>query len=252
VIFWRALEVSVQTSRVAAIARGLAVLAALLFVGGPLAIQIGALAPYVGFRGFMLGGLIGIVALLLGLLGLFLTRPAAGGSGRGAALTAVGIGGAILAVILATAGPTASVPPINDITTDLANPPAFDRVLTLDANAGRDMGYPSEFVEQQRAGYPDLAPIPIPGEPPPRVLDRAEQAARDFGWEIVGRDDAKGTLELSETSRIFHFVDDVVIRAQPSKGGSILDIRSKSRDGRSDLGANAARIERLAAALAPQ
>jgi hypothetical protein len=240
----------VQTSRVAALARGLAILAALLFVGGPLAIQIGALSPYVGFRGFLLGGLLGITALLLGLLGLFLTRPAAGGGGRGAALTAVGIGAAVLAVILATAGPTASLPPINDITTNLANPPAFDRILALDANQGRDMAYPAAFVEPHRNGYPDLAPIAIAGDPPSRVLDRAAQAALDFGWEIVGRNDDAGILEVSATSRVFRFVDDVVVRAEPSRDGTIVDIRSKSRDGRSDLGANAARIRRLAEAIA--
>lgn len=250
VIVWRPLEVSMQTSRVAALARGLAILAALLFVGGPLAIQTGALLPFVGFRGFMLGGLLGVVALLLGLLGLFLTRPAAGGGGRGAALTAVGLGGAMLGVILATAGPTAGVPPINDITTNLENPPAFDRIQALEANRGRNMAYPPDFAPQQRDGYPDLAPIAIADDPPDRVLDRAAQAALDFGWEIVGRNDKAGTLEVSETSRIFRFVDDVVVRVEPSRGGSIVDIRSKSRDGRSDLGANAARIRRLAEAIA--
>lgn len=238
-----------QKSKVALIARGIAILAALLFVLAPLAIQIGAAAPYVGFRGFMLGGLLGIVGLLLGLVGLFLTRPAAGGGGRSEALTAVGIGGVILGIILATAGPSSSVPPINDITTDLRNPPAFDAVTNLEANRGRDMSYPIDFVEPQRSGYPSLAPLRLPKLSPVSALDRAEAAAREFGWEIVARDDAKGTLEVSETSRIFRFVDDVVIRAVDFRGGSLVDIRSKSRDGRSDLGANAARIERIAAAL---
>jgi uncharacterized protein (DUF1499 family) len=43
-------------------------------------------------------------------------------------------------------------------------------------------------------------------------------------------------------TRIFRFVDDIVVRVRPSNGGSIVDVRSKSRDGRGDMGANAARI----------
>ena len=237
-----------QTSRVAMIARGVALLAAALFVLAPLSIQLGLLSPGIGFRGFMLGGLLGVVGLLLGLVGLFLTRPAAGGGGRSAAVMACGIGAVILAVILATAGPTANVPPINDITTDLANPPAFQRVLTLEGNQGRDMAYPAEFVPQQTDGYPDLEPLAI-RESPAVVLDRIEAAVKELGWELVGRDDAQRIIEASETSAIFRFVDDVVVRVTPASGGSLVDVRSKSRVGRSDLGANAARIEALLAKL---
>lgn len=237
-----------QTSRVASIARGSAILAAALFVLAPLSIQLGLLSPGVGFRGFMLGGLLGVVALGLGLLGLFFTRPAAGGGGRGAAVTACGIGAAILAVIVATAGPSANVPPINDITTNLEDPPNFDRVLALEGNQGRDMGYPADFAAQQREGYPDLDSIVV-RKSPAEALERAEQVVSDFGWELVGRNDAARTLEASETSGIFRFVDDVVVRVTPASGGTLVDIRSKSRVGRSDLGANAARIQRLAAAI---
>ena len=81
------------------------------------------------------------------------------------------------------------------------------------------------------------------------MLDRVEQAVKDLGWERVGRDDETRIVEASETSAIFRFVDDVVVRVTPASGGSLVDVRSKSRVGRSDLGANAARIEALLAKI---
>jgi len=37
-------------------------------------------------------------------------------------------------------------------------------------------------------------------------------------------------------------VDDISVRVRESGGGAVVDIRSKSRDGKGDMGANAARI----------
>ncbi len=61
----------------------------------------------------------------------------------------------------------------------------------------------------------------------------------------------EGVFEAVEVTRIFRFVDDIVVRVRMSPGGngSVVDVRSKSRDGRGDLGANAARIRAFAAAL---
>jgi uncharacterized protein (DUF1499 family) len=65
----------------------------------------------------------------------------------------------------------------------------------------------------------------------------------------VAVDPAAGTLEANETTRLFHFVDDVVVRVRPSDGGSVVDVRSKSRDGRGDMGVNAKRIRAFRDAL---
>jgi len=45
------------------------------------------------------------------------------------------------------------------------------------------------------------------------------------------------------------FKDDVVIRVRTNAEGSLVDLRSVSRVGRSDLGANAARIRAFAEAF---
>ncbi|NIN34131.1 MAG: DUF1499 domain-containing protein, partial [Gammaproteobacteria bacterium] len=61
-------------------------------------------------------------------------------------------------------------------------------------------------------------------------------------WEFVNVDYDMGIIEAYDTSRIFGFVDDIVIRVSRQGSGSRVDIRSVSRLGKGDLGANALRI----------
>jgi uncharacterized protein (DUF1499 family) len=82
------------------------------------------------------------------------------------------------------------------------------------------------------------------------MLQRIRQAAEGLGWEVVSVEPAIGRLEASTRSAIFRFVDDVVVRVRPEGTGSIVDVRSRSRVGRGDLGANARHIRSLLAALA--
>ena len=63
--------------------------------------------------------------------------------------------------------------------------------------------------------------------------------------DLVAATAGNGRVEARSTSKIFRFVDDIVVRVVPAPDNpehSIVDIRSRSRDGRGDLGANAARI----------
>jgi uncharacterized protein (DUF1499 family) len=141
------------------------------------------------------------------------------------------------------------VPPINDITTDPADPPQFAALAREGPNVGHDMSYPGEpFASQQRAAYPDLAPIAFSG-PPDKAFAEVKALIESFGWKIVAADPAAGTIEATDTSRIFRFVDDIVVRVRARDSGSVVDVRSKSREGKGDLGANAARIRRLRDAL---
>jgi uncharacterized protein (DUF1499 family) len=234
-----------QTSRVARLAGSLGVAAVVLFATGPLGIQLGALQPFTGFRIFLLGGLLGLLALATGVLGLFFTRPAAYRGGRPRALVGTVLGAIVTAAILMGARGGAGVPAINDITTNPADPPAF---ASDPWKQGRDMSYPAGFAEQQRAGYPDLAPIVV-AMPPAAALDRVASLFAQNGWVVTQKDPVSNTLTGTDTSRLFKFVDDIVVRARPQDGGSVVDIRSKSRVGRGDMGANAARIRKLSAEL---
>ena len=106
--------------------------------------------------------------------------------------------------------------------------------------------------------------------PPDAAFARAERAATTLNWDITYRDPTTGVFEAVEVTRIFRFVDDIVVRvrmapesaAEPRAqrgagerrsvgGGSVIDVRSKSRDGKGDIGANAARIRAFHDALSP-
>ena len=102
----------------------------------------------------------------------------------------------------------------------------------------------------QRAGYPDIVPVMLP-EPPAEAFKKADAVAMAMGWDIVARAPAEGRIEAVATSAWFGFRDDIVIRIRPDGAGSKLDIRSKSRDGESDLGVNARRIREFIAKLKP-
>jgi uncharacterized protein (DUF1499 family) len=214
---------------------------------GPLLIHLGAVSPLFGFQAFFLLGLVcGLVALLLSPFALRATRAGRGRTGRGLAWLGFGCGALLVGMLAFAAGPSAELPPINDITTDLDDPPAF---ASDPAGLGRDMSYPSEFVPQVEAAYPDLASLVVSSEPP-QALALAEQTARELGWEVVEADPASGTLLARQTTQVFRFVDDIVVRVRPADGGgAVVDMRSKSRDGRGDLGANAARIRAFTAAF---
>ena len=212
------------------------------FSVGPLLAHLEIVPALVGFGLFALGGLLGLVALILGIV------AAVRGAGVGSGL----IVGAVVAVaFVAIAVPGRRFPPINDITTDTENPPQFVKAASLEGNRGRDMRYPgASFVSQQHAAYANLGPLHLT-VPPDEAFKRVEAAARQMpSWEITRIDAAARSLEGTDTTALFRFKDDFVIEVRPQDGGgSLVEMRSKSRDGKGDIGANAARIEAFFAKL---
>jgi uncharacterized protein (DUF1499 family) len=173
------------------------------------------------------------------------TRAAA----RHALALALVIGIAAAAFPLAMLQSGRSLPPINDISTDTANPPAFVAIVPLRANAPVPSAYAGEATAKaQRAGYPDIAPALV-ADAPDAAFAKALAVARSAGWVIVASDPAAGRIEATATTPWFGFKDDVVIRIAPADRGSRIDIRSVSRVGRGDLGTNARRVRGFLSAL---
>ncbi len=216
---------------------------------GPAGAYLGLFAPLTGFMLFVSGALLGgVLSVIVGLVGIGLSRGGRDPAGRSKALGGLAIGLGLLIVVLGAATMARDVPSINDISTDLDNPPAFESARIVPDYVGRDMSYPPEFVEIVRESYPDLAPLRL-DSPPDASFARAIATAESLGWEIVARSESRGVFDAQATSGIFRFVDDITIRIVAEGSGSRVDMRSKSREGQSDLGANAARIRKFFAAL---
>lgn len=228
---------------------GVALLAGLLLlIAGP-GVRAGFWVFPIGFQLMRYAAYAGLTAALLAGFGLF--SPAWRRSQAPRLLLAFALGGIVAGVPWLQLRQARSLPPIHDITTDLADPPAFRAVLARrgDRSNPLDRAEP-DLAAQQRAAYPYLAPLHLP-QPPAEAFARALRAARSMGWEIVAADAERLLIEATATTFWFGFKDDVAIGLRPDGDGSRVDVRSVSRVGRSDLGANASRIraylERLAA-----
>ena len=133
-------------------------------------------------------------------------------------------------------------PAINDITTDTENAPAFVAIVPLRAGSKYPPEYPgADFAQRQRQSFPDIAPAHL-SAPPAEAFARARAVADAMGWNIVAVAPDEGRIEAPAETRWFGFTDDVVISVRPEGDGARVDIRSKSRIGRSDRGMNAWRV----------
>ena len=180
----------------------------------------------------------GVAAALVSLIGLALSH------GRGRAIAAVGLVLGALAWFLPWSWrrDAGGYPPIHDITTDVRNPPVFVAVAPLRRDAPNPVEYQGDSIAaQQQKAYPDLRPLMM-AMPVDSAFSLALRTAREMGWELVDQNRAEGRIEATATTPWMGFKDDVVIRVTAASGISRVDVRSKSRVGRGDVGANAKRI----------
>ncbi|MEO8141719.1 MAG: DUF1499 domain-containing protein [Sphingomicrobium sp.] len=154
-----------------------------------------------------------------------------------------------------------SVPAIHDATTDLVDVPIFEilAIRTDNLEDVPDNGRPelaaldpeSRWKAIHREAYGDLRSLRLPLTVA-EATRRAEALARDRGWQVARADQQAGIVEATATTLFFRFKDDVAVRVRPDPerpGGSIVDMRSISRVGGSDVGVNAARIKSFLADL---
>ncbi len=222
-----------------------ALLAGLGALVGLAGANLGILAPLTGFMIFVGSALLGgAVTVLLSLIAVFLGRGGRNPDGQKLALAGLAVGVGLLLIVAVAASPGSDLPPINDITTSLQHPPAFASAEDVPAYAGRDMSYPEEFKTQVYKAYPDLTTQTYSLSKEAAYL-KAVMIAKDMGWVIVHEDPEAGTFDAFERTKLFRFVDDITVHVKANGPGSRIDLRSKSRDGRGDLGANAARIRKF-------
>lgn len=224
---------------------------------GTLTIRIG---PLLAFGVLALG----VIAVLMSLL----IRPMRGSA---LALAALVLPAALVGGLLQFRSQAQAVPPIHDISTDLIEPPGFSaavlqaraaqgansldlltkRVPDLNGRFGAAEGQLS--IDLQRQAYGDVLPISVPLAPM-QAQQRALEIAKHLGWQITRLEPASAGLEAQVRSFWFGFVDDIAVRIRPGTASdeSVVDIRSVSRVGVSDVGANAKRVRAFSEALIAQ
>lgn len=140
------------------------------------------------------------------------------------------------------------VPLINDIMTDVDNPPQFVVVPTQRKAIDNSLELSEKRLAFHQKHYGDMKPLIVDGAADAH-FDKALALVAARGWTLVSQDRAKGIIEATEATVLFGFKDDVVIRLSAEAGKTRIDMRSASRQGQSDFRVNAKRIEAFLADL---
>lgn len=214
--------------------------------------------------------LIGIT-LILGLVALVASLVRKPRTGLKMALVGLLVPVLALGFLVSVQRKSAGIPPIHDVATNIVDPPVFSAAVmsarqAVQANPVEalttPMGSLKAYSGPAFAGiagktlgqvghdaYPAVRPLTLAAAPA-KAAAAAEAEARAQGWMVVGADPAAGIVEATAETFWFGFKDDVAVRIRPSAtGGSVVDVRSTSRVGLSDIGANAKRIEAFLAGL---
>ncbi|MCF8506067.1 MAG: DUF1499 domain-containing protein [Caulobacter sp.] len=241
----------------------LALLLPVWFLVAALGTKFGLLDWRIGFglMVFKLGGLLLLGVLILAVIGLLMALLVKPRRGWGRALVAVLVPALALGFAASVMGKAKTVPPIHDIATNIQDPPQYSpaviaaRAAVVGGNPLTPMTEPVAMLkgksvgEVGQAANPDIQPLTLV-MPVAAATQLAADVAAAEGLKVTKVDAAGGAVEAVAESFWFGFKDDVAIRVRPgAAGASVVDVRSTSRVGLSDLGANAKRVRALLAAI---
>ncbi len=214
-----------------------------------------------GFQMLMIAFAAALLAVLLGAAIGWWAKRKGRVSPRPLRWLGMALGGAFALYMASYVYTARTVPAIHDISTDLADPPQFkmlalredylDNIPGADDPEMRGMNPLQRWAAIHAKAYGDIRSVRI-AMPVADAIARAERIARERGWQVAVTDPVEGRLEATDTSFFFRFKDDVVLRVRPTEDGtgSIIDMRSISRVGQSDLGVNAKRVRSFLADMA--
>ena len=189
-----------------------------------------------------------IVAVVLSLVGLAIPSRRTGAT-IAIGLLGIIIGGTAAYVPWSWKQTLDAHPYIHDITTDLDDPPAFVMVAKVRGEGDHPVTYDGPDVgAQQREAYPELKPLIVSADAA-TVFAAAKKVVDSMGMELVDASENDLRIEATQTSFFYGFKDDIVVRIVATPDGTRIDVRSKSRVGRSDIGQNAKRIKTFLANL---
>ncbi len=198
------------------------------------------------FSSFKYGVILAVIALILLIIQVIFKRKTVS---MLSAITVVAFSAISIIAPLSMMNKAKNVPPIHDISTDTVTPPEFVSIAPLRADAPNPVAYSGiETAEQQRNAYPDLQTLRYT-QSKAVLMEASGQAVNNLGWERVSSDSNTSLVEATDSTMWFGFKDDVVVRITDNGNERLLDVRSKSRVGGSDLGKNAERIRDFTEAL---
>lgn len=218
------------------------IVALVLLVAGALGTRFGLWPFTLGLLMFAAGVLLALIGLVSGIVALIVVFRKGLTTERGNVLTGTVLSLALAAFALPQMMTAGSVPPIHNISTDVADPPAFSAVLRLRGDKSNPVEYKAaDLAERQQKAYPWVKPLDTP-LPPDQAFDRALEVLKAMNVEVVEANEANGIIEGTATTFWFGFKDDIVVRIRPEGSGSRIDLHSVSRVGVGDAGMNAKRI----------
>jgi uncharacterized protein (DUF1499 family) len=192
-----------------------------------------------------IGGLVlAIVVALVGIVRIWF----GGQTGAGAAFAAIAIALIGLALPLYYLSQFFLLPRLNDVETTPRQPMQFSQLAAQrPADANRIVEPDLATAEIQEKAYPDLRPMELERSAT-ETFDIVHEAVKRIGWTIVLNEppgEQPGRIEATDRTMIMGFTDDALIRVTGDDTRAFIDVRSVSRYGMHDLGANADRIRAL-------
>jgi len=141
------------------------------------------------------------------------------------------------------------LPRLTDIETTPQQPLQFKQLAAMrPADANRIEDPDAAVAAEQQAAYPDIRPMELERSAT-EAFDIVHEAVKRLRWTIVlaepADEDAPGRIEATDRTLLVGFTDDVAIRVTGDDSRAQIDVRSVSRYGWHDLGANAERIRTL-------
>lgn len=236
-----------------------------VFLGGALGVKFG-LWPWTA--GLFATPLYLVFATLLAIVAVIVSLIRKPRQGISAALGALAIPLVVAGGFIAMQAGRGQVPPIHDVATNTADAPRFspntlaarqaigaNPVGEMTAKLGETPAYANNAALKDKtlgevgaAAYPALKPLTVAADPAATYAAALSEAEAQ-GWRVTTKDPAAGVVEAVAETALFGFKDDVTIRIRPQGAGSVVDVRSTSRVGLSDMGTNAKRITGYLAAL---
>lgn len=159
-------------------------------------------------------------------------------------LVAMGIYFLLPIAVIAIVGSGWKKPIIHDVSTQ-PGMVEFVNANKIRGTEANPLQAPSaQQISMQQSAYPKVKPLKVPGKPPELVYEQALSVARSMGWNIVYEDKPQ-RFEAVARTQLLRFADDIAVVISAEGQGATVNVRSVSRVGKGDLGANAARIERF-------